>query len=259
MQTGAITGYIDVAQIVLYAFWIFFAGLILYLRREDKREGYPLESDVGDGIMSRGFLPAMPQPKIFKLLHGGTASAPNFKVDSREIRAVPVAAWPGAPLEPTGNPMVDGVGPAAYANRSDVPDLTIEGHPKIVPLRVATDFWVERRDPDPRGMAVVGADGKVAGIVSDVWVDRSEILIRYLEVDITEPAGGGVVLLPMPFARVDKRRGQVRVKAILAEQFIDVPKLRDPNLVTFLEEDRICAYYGGGMLYAEPSRLGPML
>ena len=28
MQTGAITSYIDVAQLALYAFWIFFAGLI---------------------------------------------------------------------------------------------------------------------------------------------------------------------------------------------------------------------------------------
>ena len=44
-MTAAITGYIDVAQLVLYGFWIFFAGLIIYLRREDKREGYPLESD----------------------------------------------------------------------------------------------------------------------------------------------------------------------------------------------------------------------
>ncbi len=33
---GAITSYIDVAQVVLYAFWIFFAGLIFYLRREDR-------------------------------------------------------------------------------------------------------------------------------------------------------------------------------------------------------------------------------
>ena len=45
MIRGAVTGYIDVAQLVLYAFWIFFVGLIFYLRREDKREGYPLESD----------------------------------------------------------------------------------------------------------------------------------------------------------------------------------------------------------------------
>ena len=40
---GSITGYIDVPQLVLYAFWIFFAALIYYLRQEDKREGYPLE------------------------------------------------------------------------------------------------------------------------------------------------------------------------------------------------------------------------
>ena len=37
----------DFAQLVLYAFWIFFALLVIYLRREDKREGYPLESDHG--------------------------------------------------------------------------------------------------------------------------------------------------------------------------------------------------------------------
>ena len=45
MTTGAITGYIDVAQLVLYVFWIFFIGLVIYLRREDKREGYPLEAE----------------------------------------------------------------------------------------------------------------------------------------------------------------------------------------------------------------------
>ena len=40
--------YIDGAQITLYAFWAFFLGLVYYLRREDKREGYPLESDRTD-------------------------------------------------------------------------------------------------------------------------------------------------------------------------------------------------------------------
>ena len=33
MGTGAITQYVDVAQIVLYMFWAFFAGLIYYLVR----------------------------------------------------------------------------------------------------------------------------------------------------------------------------------------------------------------------------------
>ncbi len=37
-----------------------------------------------------------------------------------------------------------------------------------------------------------------------------------------------------------------------------MPGLRNPDQVTLLEEDRISAYYGGGTLYAEPSRLGPL-
>ena len=44
-----ITESIDLAQLAIYAFWIFFAALIYYLRREDKREGYPLESDTHTG------------------------------------------------------------------------------------------------------------------------------------------------------------------------------------------------------------------
>ncbi|MFZ9390155.1 MAG: photosynthetic reaction center subunit H, partial [Polynucleobacter sp.] len=39
MGTGAITQYVDVAQLALYAFWVFFAILIYYLTIESKREG----------------------------------------------------------------------------------------------------------------------------------------------------------------------------------------------------------------------------
>ena len=45
MGTGAITQYVDVAQLALYAFWVFFAILIYYLTIESKREGFPLEYD----------------------------------------------------------------------------------------------------------------------------------------------------------------------------------------------------------------------
>lgn len=51
----------DFAQLALYAFWLFFAGLVIYLRREDKREGYPLHSDHGP---VRGW-PAPPGEKQF--------------------------------------------------------------------------------------------------------------------------------------------------------------------------------------------------
>jgi photosynthetic reaction center H subunit len=256
MQTGAITGYIDVAQVVLYAFWIFFAGLILYLRREDKREGYPLESDRSGRVVVQGY-PPIPDPKTFVLRTGRTYSAPPGNPERPDLRAEPIAPWPGAPLEPTGNAMTDGVGPGAYAMRADVPDTTIDNKPRMAPLRVATNFGVDERDADPRGMDVVGADGKVAGKVSDVWVDRAESLVRYLEVGV--PGAAGSVMLPMGFAKIDKHRGIVRVQAILAHHFPGVPRLRNPDQVTFLEEERIMAYYGAGTLYAEPARLGPLL
>ena len=49
MGTGAITGYIDVAQVALYAFWIFFFLLVFHLHREGKREGWP-SNLTGKGI-----------------------------------------------------------------------------------------------------------------------------------------------------------------------------------------------------------------
>jgi photosynthetic reaction center H subunit len=258
--TGAITQYIDVAQLTLYAFWLFFAGLIIYLRREDKREGYPLESDrnrASDRVKVQGF-PAIPKPKTFILQHGGTSVAPNNKIENPALRrATATGAWPGAPLEPTGNPLLAGVGAGAYADRADTPDLTFEGNPRVVPLRVATDHHVESRDPDPRGMEVVGADGVVGGIVRDVWVDRSEVFVRYLEVEVT--ANGRHVLLPIAFARISGWRRQVKVKEIMGRHFADVPSLKNPDQVTLLEEDRISAYYAAGIRYADPSRLEPLV
>jgi photosynthetic reaction center H subunit len=259
MESAAITGYIDVAQLVLYGFWVFFAGLIYYLRQEDKREGYPLElgpSERERRIRIQGF-PPIPEPKTFLLPHGGTRTAPREE-PVQHVVAEPVGPWPGAPLQPTGNPMLDAVGPAAYAHRANDPDLTIDGRPKIVPLRIAADHAIEEGDPDPRGMAVVGADGEVAGTVRDVWVDRSEALIRYLEVDVAGTSARRV-LLPMTMVRVDAGGRRIRVASILARQFADAPHLTNVDQVTLHEEDRICAYYASGHLYAEPSRLGPVL
>ena len=263
MQPGA---YMDVAQVTLYVFWIFFACLIFYLRREDKREGYPLDSTALGGGIVHGF-PRMPDPKSYLLRDGHVATLPNHKNDRRDVAVAPIARWPGAPVEPTGNPMLDGVGPGSWANREDVPELNIDNVPCIVPLRLAEGTFLEPRDPDPRGMKVIGADREIAGVVTDVWVDRAEALIRYLEVEVVTGVGGDAggpsakkrVLLPMPFCLVNHQRGRVTVDAILGRQFADVPVTKSPDQVTKLEEDKIVGYFGAGTLYATPARQEPIL
>jgi photosynthetic reaction center H subunit len=257
MQTGAITPYIDVAQLVLYAFWIFFAGLVVYLLRENKREGYPLESDRSDRaprVSVQGF-PRVPDPKSYLLRDGRVVKAPRPEVPDGPLRARAIGPWPGAPLEPDGDPMLAEVGPGSYTKRPDILDRTFDGAPRLIPLRDSTAASVSGRDPDPRGLPVIGADGRVAGTVRDLWLDQAEMLFRYLEL---EPEGGGArVLLPINFARIDSRR--VRVRAILASQFAAVPTLRDPETITMLEEERIMAYYGAGTLYATAQRQEPLL
>lgn len=255
MTTGAVTASIDLAQVVLYMFWIFFAGLCYYLHRESKREGYPLVADGRQGrAVFEGF-PGLPTPKTFLMRDGTTKQAPpGSGEDPRVPNLERSHDYPGNPYDPVGNPLLAGVGPGAYALRADVPDLTLDDQPRIVPLRVAPGFDVDAKGPDPRGFTVRGADGGIAGDVVDLWIDRSEHMFRYLEIQLD---AGGRVLLPMNFASVTHNR--VNVSALLGHQFADVPTTRSPEQITLLEEERVTAYYGAGTLYAEPSRLEPLI
>ena len=170
----------------------------------------------------------------------------------------PQAGHPGSAQVPTGDPMKDGVGAASWnPDRADRCDLTLEGEPKIQPMSVLGDSWeVHPRDPDPRGMRVVAADGVAAGEVDDIWVDRSEPAIRYLSVALS--GGGGSVLLPMGYAKVDTHRGRIKVGALMSKHFADVPRPRAADRITLLEEDKVVAWYAGGFRYADPSRLEPL-
>ena len=254
---AAHTGGVDFALVSLFLFFGFFLGLILYLRREDRREGYPLEEDPSGRVRTAGGFLFAALPKTFNLPGGGSFTVPNKNRDRRELAVRRASASPGSPLIPTGNPLIDGVGPGSYAERAKSVDVTAHGDPKIVPMRVAANFSIAKADADPRGMTVLGADGAVAGTVSDVWVDRAEWMIRYLEVTLRETPQ--TVLLPMTMALVRKNKRQVLVDAILASQFAEVPKLSNPDQVTLYEEERVVAYYGGGFLYAKPSRAEPVL
>jgi photosynthetic reaction center H subunit len=268
MYNAQFAGGIDVAAVALLSFTLFFFGLILYLRREDRREGYPIEDDVTGHLEPAQGLLFVATPKTFLMPHGGTVSKPDGVRDAVDYKAERRHDISGSPLSPVGDPMKAAVGPGAFARRAAKADPMPDGSAKIVPLRVATDYWVAKGDPDPRGFTAVGADGQAAGVVVDIWVDRLEFLIRYLEVELTASSGTGLsvvgaagkrVLLPMAMAVVRGGRGIVKVDAILGSQFAGVPTLENPDQITLLEEEQVCAYYGAGYLYATPQRSEPLI
>jgi photosynthetic reaction center H subunit len=248
----------DVAQLTLWAFWFFFFGVVYFIRREDKREGYPVESQrmFGKTVMMEGF-PPLPKPKTFTLPHnGGEVVKPSPDRPQYDYKLEPVEPFPGAAFQPVGNPMTAGVGPGAYAVRADKPDLTHAGEPRIVPMRVAKHFSVVDRDPDPRGMAVVGADGAVGGKVTEIWVDRAEPQVRYLELETSNKKRA---LVPISRCVVKGKQQQVNVVSINGAQFNDAPALKSYDQITLAEEDKVSAYYGAGDLYDTPDRAEPFL
>jgi photosynthetic reaction center H subunit len=255
MYTNLIAGTIDIAELMVYIFFLFFLGLVIYLRREDRREGYPVEDDIGGRLRHDSTMINTALPKTFKLpFDQGSVTVPNSKRDPVEVaNARRVSPWSGSPIEPVGDPIMAGIGPGARAQRAKFADVTAEGHLRIVPIGDAPGMHVEKRDVDPRGLPVRGADGAVAGSVSDIWVDRSEMMIRYLEVD----TGSRKVLMPMTMVVLN--RSAVTCSAITAGQFGGVPSLAKPGEITRDEEEQIVAYFGGGYLYATPSRQEPLL
>ncbi len=254
MDDIKIVGTFDVTEMVFLAFVLFFLALVVYLRREDRREGYPLEDEVTGRVDTPGGVLASATPKSFHMPFGrGTVTTPTKGREPVDVPATRAFRSAGAPYVPTGNPLTSGMGPGAFAERAKLPDLDAEGRNRIVPIGMTEHIAVHGRDADPRGMTVTGADGAVAGTVSDIWVDRAEHVIRYLEVD----TGSAKVLAPMGMAKVG--RGGIAIDAINAADFAGAPVPAKAGEVTFYEEERIVAYFGAGYLYANAKRQEPIL
>ena len=268
MNAAYIVGTFDVAELAFLLFFGFFIALVFYLNKESRREGYPLEDELTGKIHPGSLFDG--DKKVFQLPHGrGTYIPEDVPRDDINLPGVRSFRSAGAPLVPTGDPMKDGMGPAAWANRAKYPDLTFDGRPRILPIAQSHELIVAPNDPQLIGWPVKAADGVVVGKVSDIWVDQAEHIIRYLEV---ETNSGRKVLAPMMVAVVhgnglidallpitgDKPE-YVEIDAITSAQFEDVPALETPGIITRYEEDRIQAYFGGGYMYATPERAEPWL
>ena len=250
-------GNFDLASAAIWMFWIFFALLIYYLQTENMREGYPLENDGGGASPNQGPFP-VPKDKTFILPHDrGELTVPSGQRGDRENLALEATSTTaGSPFVPTGDPMMDGVGPASWAPRRDVPELDAHGHAKIKPLSKLPDFAFSA-GRDPRGKAVVAGDGEVVGRITDMWVDVPEQMVRYLTIDLNPEGSGKTRLIPINFCKIGSDR--VTVRSIYGAHFGGVPGIAKDDQVTLLEEEKIMAYFGGGTLYADPARTEPLL
>ena len=248
-------GNFDLASAAIWLFWVFFAGLIFYLQTENMREGYPLETDDGQVAPNQGPFP-VPKDKTFKLPHGrGEVTVPSGQRGDRKVLALQrTAKAAGSPYVPTGDPMMDGVGPASWAPRRDVAELDAHGHAKIRPLSSLDDFHVSA-GRDPRGLPVVTGDGEVVGRITDMWVDVPEQMVRYLSMDANPEGSGKTRLIPMTFARIGSDR--VTIRALHEHNVDGIPGVKGADEITLLEEEKIMAYFGGGTLYADPRRIEP--
>lgn len=250
-------GNFDLASAAIWMFWLFFALLVYYLQTENMREGYPLENDAGGESPNQGPFP-VPKDKTFHLPHGrGELTVPSGQRGDRDNLALEATSQvAGSPFVPTGDPMIDGVGPASWAPRRDVPELDAHGHAKIKPMSKLADFAVSA-GRDPRGKAVVAGDGEVVGRIIDMWVDVPEQMVRFLTVDLNPEGDGNTCLVPINFCKISSDR--VTVRSIYSTQFAGVPGIKKGDQITLLEEEKVMAYYGGGTLYADPSRCEPKL
>lgn len=248
---GAFTQQIDLPQVLIVGFVLFFLGLVYYIRREDKREGYPLEEAIPElGHRIVGF-PTIPEPKVYERLEGGTAVLPQ-EYERRELFARPREFFPGAPLYPTGEPLTSGLGPGAYTLRRDEPFVMHDGSPQLEPLRKATDYVCVDLDLDPRGRTVLGSDLKEAGRVIDIWIDKGSKILRYVEIAVNGEIAHRLV--PIFSINVPREASYISIEDFRAAQIGLAPIIADPDTITAREEDRVNAFFAAGPMYALPRR-----
>lgn len=240
-------GNFDLASLSIWLFYLFFAGLIFYLQTENMREGYPLEDEDGKVAPNQGPFP-LPKDKTFKLRDGSELTVPSgARGDRDDLAMARTTPGEGFPHVPTGDPLVDGVGPASWAPRKDEPEVDAHGKPKIVPMASHADFFVSAGN-DPRGLPVLSKDDQVVANVTDMWIDPSEHEVRYIEFELLPEYGSGKRLVPIPMAKITRR--WVDVSSLSKGHFDGVPKTASSTQITKLEEEKICGWYAGGALYS---------
>lgn len=62
------------------------------------------------------------------------------------------------------------------------------------------------------------------GNVGDVWIDRSTKVARLFELTLDSSLATGSVLVPFYYTVIDEKKREMRITALEAHQFAEVPK-----------------------------------
>lgn len=94
-------------------------------------------------------------------------------------------------------------------------------------LRDLTEFEVADGNPDVRGWAVRGADGRQFGQVYELIVDTDALKVRYLDVELDESLHINErdrhILLPIGAAALDDDGDNVFVPSLTSQSVLDYP------------------------------------
>ena len=253
---GEIGSQIDVPTLASWAFVLFFVALVFWLQRESKREGYPLRASPFTTELMDGFPPPPAEKLTYLLNEGGTTEAPHH-YEQAPTNSKPMHHFDGTPFLALGNPLLAGIGPGSWVMKKDEVALTERGDILLQPLSALHEWSVERQDADPRGMIVYDWRWNEVGRVAELWIDRGIKIIRMLEVETNDDVHAGRVLVPIYHAEIREKARKVRVTALWAHQFADVPKPARLGLITGQEEERLNAYYSAGLFYRNDPLTAP--
>ena len=127
---------------------------------------------------------------------------------------------------------------AGYVRRGLSPDAGVTYMlPRLVGQSRAADIILTGRDVDAAEAERTGLASRV--VPADGFADA---VAAYAKLVGDGPGKLGLF------------SGMVQTEALLAHQFADIPGTKDPDSVTLYEEERIMAFFGGGVLYATPER-----
>jgi hypothetical protein len=120
---------------------------------------------------------------------------------------------------------------------------------RLVRLGKGKEFHVSKGSSDPRGWKVMGGDGARLGKVIELIVDRDDLRVRYLDVDVAEKKLGleGIdrhVLIPVDRTRLDHKHKSVVVDGLFARDLATYPVFTGLPLAKGVDEDLLSRYRG---------------